>query len=115
MVADPHFLQSRTCGRGATALVFLISLATVVLALAADKAMYVGGALRDSPKGGLGAQVLPSPEGAEVVLWFRGEEFRSPEYLQAGVAASGKCCVDPLLRAGGRKWSRLRFGRHETA
>ena len=43
-----------------TALVFVASLATVVLALGKDKALYVGGTLRDFPRGGLGEQIRPN-------------------------------------------------------
>ena len=65
MVAALHVLPLRFC-RGVVALVFVTSTATVVLAVAEDKAVYVGGTLRDFPIGGVGAQVQSNLFGTEV-------------------------------------------------
>ena len=46
--------------------VLLLGLAPPAFAVAKDKAMYVGGTLRDFPKGGLGSRLRPTIFGVEV-------------------------------------------------
>jgi hypothetical protein len=59
MGAALHVLPLRFC-RGVVALVFVTSTATVVLAVAQDKAMYVGGTIRDFRKAASGRRSNPT-------------------------------------------------------
>ena len=45
-------------------------------------------------KAGLGLKVLPTPDGAEVILRFSGQEFRRPDYLQALHGGRGEAVIE---------------------
>lgn len=60
MAAALCMFRSRTWARGVVAIVFVTGLSTIVLAVGKDKAMYVGGSLRDFPTGGLAGQITPT-------------------------------------------------------